>query len=150
MNLVTLPGAAPCVTPKLARYLARLDRPALEAVAQAAIDQLDDLDGDIDLEPNGDERDGSFGEDDFVNFNVMDLGAGCALADSGMEHRDDEQACCEYGLDQTSPTTEAAAFISVNGMTSAEVEAATSDIPSRNRRRRLTGRLSLAYARGGR
>jgi len=52
MNSVTLPGSTPCVTPKLSRFLARLDRPALEAVAQAAIDQLDTLDGDAELEPD--------------------------------------------------------------------------------------------------
>lgn len=50
MNSVTLPGSAPCVIPNLQRFLARLDRPALEAVAQAAIDQLDVIDGDADAE----------------------------------------------------------------------------------------------------
>lgn len=50
MNQGILPGATPCVTPNLQRFLARLDRPALEAVAQAAIDQLDVIDGDADAE----------------------------------------------------------------------------------------------------
>ncbi|KFG90034.1 hypothetical protein BV98_002207 [Sphingobium herbicidovorans NBRC 16415] len=52
MNNALLPGATPCVTPNLARFLARLDRPALEAVAQAAIDRLDEVDGDTDREPD--------------------------------------------------------------------------------------------------
>ena len=52
MNQVTLPGATADVTLNLARFLARLDRPALEVIAQAAIDQLDAIDGDPDLEPD--------------------------------------------------------------------------------------------------
>ena len=50
MNFDLLPGATSSVTPNLARFLARLDRPSLEAVAQAAIDRLDEIDGDPDDE----------------------------------------------------------------------------------------------------
>jgi hypothetical protein len=40
-------------------------RPVIERLVSRLIDQLDGLDGDVDLEPNGDERDGSAAEDDW-------------------------------------------------------------------------------------
>ena len=73
MNQGILPGATPCVTPNLQRFLARLDRPALEAVAQAAIDQLDLIDGDADAE-----------EGDFdMCLAGDDCGTGMGLGDPG-------------------------------------------------------------------
>lgn len=62
-------------------------------IAAAMVDRLDDIDGDADLEPepdeaNGDERDGSMGEDDFCIHNTGgDYAAGCPIADpGGCEH----------------------------------------------------------------
>ena len=61
-----------------------LPRPLLERLAQSIIDRLDDMDGDTDVEPNGDELDGNQSEDDF-----MDHGGGwgqepgCPIADPG-------------------------------------------------------------------
>ena len=63
------------------------------AMATALIASLDRIDGDADLEPepdepNGDERDGSMGEDDFCIHNTGgDCGAGCPVSDpGGCEH----------------------------------------------------------------
>ncbi len=49
---------------------------------------LDRHDGDCDLEPDGDERDGSLGEDDFCIHNTGgDYGPGCPVSDpGGCEH----------------------------------------------------------------
>jgi len=61
-----------------------LSRPVLERLAQSIIDRLDDMDGDTDLEPNGDEEDGSYSaEDEFAVLVVADLAAGCPIADPG-------------------------------------------------------------------
>lgn len=59
-----------------------MPRPALARLVQQAIDRMDDLDGDPDLGPNGDELDGSMGEDDFHPQNADWRGyAGCPVAD---------------------------------------------------------------------
>lgn len=107
MNLVMLPGATSLVTNNLSRFLARLDRPALEAVAQAAIDRLDDLDPDPELEdddPVGqcDEDGVNTGDGIFYLHGVDHRGPGCPIADSGMgDYDDDGMGRAEYGSDQT-------------------------------------------------
>lgn len=58
-----------------------LPRPVLERLAQQIIDRLDDMDGDTDLEPNGDEEDGNLSEDDDRYYSGE--GAGCPIADPG-------------------------------------------------------------------
>jgi hypothetical protein len=69
-----------------------MPRPALARLVQQAIDRMDDLDGDPDLGPNGDELDGSMGEDDFHPQNANWLGyAGCPIADP--EEDDSEDYC---------------------------------------------------------
>ncbi|BDD65143.1 hypothetical protein Sj15T_01640 [Sphingobium sp. TA15] len=88
MNNALLPGATACVTPNLARFLARLDRTALEAVAQAAIDRLDDIDGDPDFE---DDDPAGQSDEDGVNtgsglFSLHGRGfdgPGCSISDTG-------------------------------------------------------------------
>lgn len=62
-----------------------LPRPMLERLAQRIIDHLDDTDGDIDVEANGDEGDCTRSEDDCcpVWANGTDMGAGCPFADAG-------------------------------------------------------------------
>lgn len=97
MNAAVLPGARPHVTPALAKFLARLDRPTLEAVAQAAIDRLDDLDGDPDLEdddPAGqcDEDGLNCGQGVVYIHGKPQHGPGCAISDTGIGDRDDEAA----------------------------------------------------------
>ncbi|MGH6697591.1 hypothetical protein [Sphingopyxis sp.] len=62
-----------------------LPRPMLERLAQSIIDRLDDIDGDTDVEANGDEGDYSQSEDDCDPARLlgMDAGAGCPVADAG-------------------------------------------------------------------
>lgn len=60
----------------------KLSRHDLEGLTERLIDRLDELDGDIDLETNGDELDGSLGEDDFHRQNEnWRAEPGCPLAD---------------------------------------------------------------------
>lgn len=74
----------------LGRALVGADRATLEAFITAAIDLLDLADGDPDIEPNGDELDGSLDEDDFHTQDVQALGfPGCPLADAA---EDDDPA----------------------------------------------------------
>lgn len=79
---------------------------------EALIATLDQLDGDNDIEANGDELDGAMGEDDFKTHNVAWPMPGCPLADPGEEDDDpggdpnDEGEIDEgrlipaYGIDQ--------------------------------------------------
>ena len=61
-----------------------LPRPVLERLAQQIIDHLDDVDGDTDVEPNGDELDGNRSEDDFMDHGEgWKQEAGCPIADPG-------------------------------------------------------------------
>jgi hypothetical protein len=60
---------------------------------QELVNLLDDIDGDPDLEMNGDEdddpgdlNDGNGSEDDFMNHHRVDGGAGCPVSDPGGEH----------------------------------------------------------------
>ena len=61
----------------------------LARLVERAIECLDDLDGDPDVELNGDETDHSGGEDDCDQLYADDIymGAGCPIADPG------EMAC---------------------------------------------------------
>lgn len=62
-----------------------LPRPLLARMVARMIDRLDELDGDTDLEPNGDEQDHSGGEDDCDPslVRLRGLGPGCPIADGG-------------------------------------------------------------------
>ena len=55
MNSVTLPGSTADVTPAIRKFLRNLDRSLVEAVDSAAIQLLDEIDGDPDLEPDQDD-----------------------------------------------------------------------------------------------
>ncbi|PSO12624.1 MULTISPECIES: hypothetical protein [unclassified Sphingobium] len=136
MNSVTLPGATALVTNKLSRFLARLNRPALEAVAQAAIDQLDTLDGDADLEdddPAGqsDEDGVNTGDRVFYLHGVPHDGPGCPIADTGVgDHDDNDHGWCgHFGMDQSHSVGAVTAFISLNDLSAAQMEAAASPLP---------------------
>lgn len=78
------------VTFNPARHL----RAAIEAEIEHLIDMLDQIDGDSDLEPDGDEQDHGFAEDDFCRH--LGNGPGCPISDPGgtvaiyESHEDDE------------------------------------------------------------
>ena len=64
------------------RLVALFERDEIEAAVDELIANLDRLDGDLDLEPNGDELDGNASEDDFMRHPAAwDSGPGCPLAD---------------------------------------------------------------------
>jgi hypothetical protein len=75
-------GALPLAL--IAQAIPRLSRTDLEILTERLIDELDLRAGDSDIEPNGDERDGSMAEDDFhqqgENWRMY---PGCPLADPG-------------------------------------------------------------------
>lgn len=78
-----------------------LPRPALARLVQRAVDRMDDLDGDPDLGPDGDELDGSMGEDDFYDQSADWMGhAGCPVSDPG---EDDSEDRCIAGDDGCAP-----------------------------------------------
>lgn len=66
-----------------------MPRPALARLVQRAIDRMDDLDGDPDFEPCGDELDSSNAEDEALALSAMQFrldqqcGPGCSVADPG-------------------------------------------------------------------
>jgi len=85
--LVTLPPHfAPM--PAVMRTLAQFDRTSLEGFISVAIGLLDVLDGDQDIELNGDEQDGDLhAEDAFESFSSIGAVAGCPISDpGGCEH----------------------------------------------------------------
>ena len=97
MGMINHPSALPALTAMLARY----DRAALEDIVSAAIEVMDLMDGDTDLEPNGDELDGSMAEDDFGPQNANWLGyPGCPISDPG---EDDTEDRCVAGDDGCAP-----------------------------------------------
>jgi len=66
------------------RAIPSLPRPVLARLTERMIERLDQLDGDPDIEPNGDELDGTGGEDDFIDRSGMHgswHGAGCPISD---------------------------------------------------------------------
>ena len=74
----------------LMRMLARYDRAKVEAFVEISISLLDLIDGDPDIELNGDELDGSHCEDCFIDFG-SGAGPGCPVSDpGGCEHNGDE------------------------------------------------------------
>ncbi|MEJ6010144.1 hypothetical protein [Novosphingobium aquae] len=77
-------GAA--ALPPLALFsqaLPRLTRHELEGVVEMLMDRLDTVAGDPDIEPNGDELDGSDAEDDTYHHNwpIHLHGPGCPISD---------------------------------------------------------------------
>lgn len=62
-----------------------LPRPLLARMVQRMIDRIDEMDGDTDVEANGDEGDYTGSEDDCDPGRCygVDMGAGCPFADAG-------------------------------------------------------------------
>lgn len=68
-----------------------LPRPALERLTARMIDALDTMDGDTDVEANGDELDGTGGEDDFYpHWQDHGYQIGCPVSDPGEDGDHDE------------------------------------------------------------
>lgn len=93
MNALTnFPASAPM--PAVARIMARFERDQLAGFIAVALDLLDTLDGDPDVELNGDEADGSLGEDDFSPQGAPgEPGPGCPLSDP--DYAVDDKPCDE-------------------------------------------------------
>ena len=66
-----------------------LPRHALDRLVEKAIDHMDEQDGDPDAEFDGDELDGTMGEDDFHHQNANWLGEpGCPVSDPAEDSHD--------------------------------------------------------------
>jgi hypothetical protein len=135
MNSVTLPGATALVTKNLSRFLARLDRPALEAVAQAAIDQLDSIDGDADQE-DGDHDMCAASDDCGTGMTWLNPGDRLVGDPEDAENDDDAGNCAHFGISQMHAVGAASAFTSLNEMSATEMSAATMPLI----KRRLDGK----------
>lgn len=69
-----------------------LPRAELSQLTERMIDRLDEIDGDTDVELNGDEFDGLLGEDDFHDHSANWIGyPGCPVPDPSEDHHDQEQ-----------------------------------------------------------
>jgi hypothetical protein len=90
-----------------------LDRGQIGAMIEALVDLLDIIDGDPDLEPDGDELDGcDLAEDEFQQH--LARGPGCPLSDPGgsgsFDHDARDFMTPAYGVDQSrGPVNELAA-----------------------------------------
>jgi hypothetical protein len=83
----------------IAQAIPKLTRHDLEALTERLIDYLDEQDSDPDIEPNGDELDGSNAEDDYghtCNSGIYSH-PGCPIADP-------DTACDDYGCDGETDT----------------------------------------------
>lgn len=79
-----------------------LPRPLLARMVQRMIDRIDELDGDTDVEPNGDEQDGSYcAEDEHDMPCGMEMAAGCPASDPGEEDHRTLAPPCYDGEDQS-------------------------------------------------
>lgn len=98
---VTLPDdLIPIKLPPVLAYIVGADiapRRSVEQLIQKAIDALDELDGDPDLGPDGDELDGTGAEDDFCSQGDGSFAPGCPLSDPG-EDDDPSGQCDEDGM----------------------------------------------------
>lgn len=84
-GIVTLPNHfAPM--PAVMRTLSRFDRQSLEGFITVAIGLLDVVDGDADIELNGDETDHTQSEECFNDYSFYGSGPGCIASDEDTEH----------------------------------------------------------------
>lgn len=83
----------------IAQAIPKLTRHDLEALTERLIDYLDEQDSDPDIEPNGDELDGSNAEDDYSGGSNTGIYShpGCPIADP-------DTACDDYGCDGETDT----------------------------------------------
>ena len=88
---ITMPGR-----PILAPLLIECDmtREGIALAVEALIARLDDMDGDPDVEPAGDEQDGQFGEDEpCARFGRMKKGPGSLVSDGDTVNGDEADSC---------------------------------------------------------
>jgi hypothetical protein len=83
-------------------HLSAKERRQIESRVEFLISVLDAADGDIDVGPDGDELDGSFGEDDFVDVKSLGIwaGPGCPIADADTGVDDVGEQTNEDGSDE--------------------------------------------------
>lgn len=85
MGMIHARGGATALPPLalLTQALPRLTRHELESVVELLIDRLDTVDGDPDVEANGDELDGNGSEDDgcLHSLPIHLHGPGCPISD---------------------------------------------------------------------
>lgn len=81
LTFTLTPGMAPAAP--LMRMLARFDRDKVEAFVEISISLLDLMDGDPDIELNGDETDHTQSEECFIDHDIYGAGAGCPISDPG-------------------------------------------------------------------
>lgn len=81
MGAINHPARQPVPPAAVSRVLASFTRAELEGFVEVAIGLMDLADGNPDLEPNDDELDGSMGEDDFCDHNLVFAGPGCPISD---------------------------------------------------------------------
>ena len=75
-----------------------LPRPLLDRLTQRMIDRLDQIDEADGHEPNGDELDGTGGEDDFCRQHSWGFdGPGCPLSDPGEDDLEDSCSAADDG-----------------------------------------------------
>ena len=74
------------------RVLSTFDREQLSGFIEVALALLDLADGDPDLEPNGDELDGTAGEDDFYPHSNWLAQPGCPISDPDACSASDDDA----------------------------------------------------------
>jgi len=75
----------------LEQAISQLSRSELAGLTERLIDRLDELDPDPDLEPNGDELDGTGAEDEALLEPCRDQRPGCPISD--IPEDDDEDFC---------------------------------------------------------
>lgn len=87
-------GAQPLPIALIGQAVPKLTRHELEALTERLLVALDQLEGDPDLEPNGDELDGDAAEDDFMDHSYrFRTEPGCPIADPDCAV--DDQPCDE-------------------------------------------------------
>lgn len=94
MGMMHARGGATALPPLalLSQALPRLTRHEPESVVELLIDRLDTVDGDPDIEANGDELDGTAGEDDFYPHSGRRNHPGCTIGDP-------DAACDDFAID---------------------------------------------------
>lgn len=104
-------GASALPLALISDAIPRLSRDALEGLVEDLIDRLDRADGDPDIEPNGDELDGSGTAEDDYQPGYDNVRPGCPISDPPEE---DDQDYCLSSEDRGSGHMPNATFIGHN------------------------------------